>query len=328
MTGPDRSVGGTVASGATADQWADSDPWTVLRLILWSADYLSEKGVPSGRLDAEHLLAHVVGVGRLQLYLEFERPLTPAELDAFRPLLKRRAAREPLQYIIGHQPFRNLELKVAPGVLIPRPETEQLVERVLEWIRCGPTAAPTILDIGTGTGAIALSLAAEASAMVTATDVSDTALAIAVENRDAAELTDVVAFRAGSLFEAVPHDAQFDVIVSNPPYIAEVDEQTLDPEVRDWEPRDALFAGTDGLDVIRRLAEGAARHLRCGGLLALEVGSGQARTVASLLEAEAGYTDVRIGRDHDGIERFVLAHGAMDYDRASVKPAPSTGDAG
>ena len=162
---------------------------------------------------------------------------------------------------------------------------------------------------------------------VTATDVSDAALGIATENRDAANLGDVVAFHAGSLFEAVPDDADFDVIVSNPPYIAEVDEQTLHPEVRDWEPRDALFAGEDGLDVIRGLVDGAARHLRSGGLLALEVGSGQARTVAALLEAEAGYTAVRIERDHEGIERFVLAHGATDYDRASAEPGPSTGDA-
>lgn len=326
MTRPDRFVGGTVVSGANADQWTESDPWTVLRLILWSADYLSQKGVESGRLDAEHLLAHVVGVGRLQLYLDFERPLTFGELDAFRPLLKRRAAREPLQYIIGHQPFRNLELKVAPGVLIPRPETEQLVERVLEWIRAASIDAPTILDVGTGTGAIALSLATEASAIVTATDVSDAALGIARENRDAAGLGDLVAFHAGSLFEAVPRDADFDVIVSNPPYIPEVDEPTLEPEVRDWEPRHALFAGADGLDVIRGLVEGAARHLRSGGLLALEVGSGQARTVVSLLEAEAGYAAVRIERDHEGIERFVLAHGATNYDGASAQPTPSTGD--
>ena len=327
MTRPDQSAGGAVASGATADQWTQSDPWTVLRLILWSADYLSGKGVESGRLDAEHLLAHVVGVGRLQLYLDFDRPLTPVELDAFRPLLKRRAAREPLQYIIGFQPFRNLELKVAPGVLIPRPETEQLVECVLEWIRSMSIDTPTVLDIGTGTGAIALSLAAEASAIVTATDVSDAALGIAGENRDAAELGDVVAFHEGSLFEAVPHDADFDVIVSNPPYISEVDEQVLDPEVRDWEPREALFAGSDGLDVIRGLVEGAARHLRSGGLLAIEVGMGQARTVAALLEAEDGYTSVRIERDHEGIERFVLAHGATNKDPASAETALSTGDA-
>ena len=134
MTRPDRSAGGTVVSGASADQWSDSDPWTVLRLILWSAEYLTKKGVPSGRLDAEHLLAHVLGVNRLQLYIEFERPLTPEELDAFRPLLKRRATREPLQYVIGYQPFRELELKVVPGVLIPRPETEELVGVILEWI--------------------------------------------------------------------------------------------------------------------------------------------------------------------------------------------------
>ena len=326
MTYPGRPEGGAVTTGASSDQWSDSDPWTVLRLILWSAEYLTQKGVSSGRLDAEHLLAHVLGVSRLQLYLEFERSLTVDELDGFRPLLKRRAAREPLQYIIGQQPFRELELKVCPGVLIPRPETEQLVDVVLEWIAGSSIDRPTILDVGTGTGAIGLSLAMEARAVVVATDVSGAALEVARENREAADLTDTVALHLGSLFEPLDDNARFDVIVSNPPYVAEVDEDALEPEVRDWEPRGALFAGADGLDVIRSLVAGAARYLRTGGLLALEVGSGQAGTVAPLLEAAEGYTAVRIRRDHAGIERFVLAHGAMNHDGVSGWPAPSTGD--
>lgn len=287
-------------------------PWTVLGMILWSADYLRGKGIGTGRLDAEHLLASVVGVDRLGLYLAFERPLTPAELDGYRPLLKRRAAREPLQYILGRQPFRELDLEVGPSVLIPRPETEVLVDQILEAIR-GDDAGGTALDLGTGSGAIALSLAFEGSfASVVATDVDDAALEVARRNRDAAGLGERVELRRGSLFEPLKRSERFDVIASNPPYVGEMDEESLEPEVRDWEPRAALFAGADGLDVLRRIAVGACEHLRPGALLALEVGAGQARIVATWLESDEGYDEVKVMRDYTGRERFVFARGARD----------------
>jgi release factor glutamine methyltransferase len=287
-------------------------PWTVLGMILWSADYLRDKGIDTGRLDAEHLLASVVGVDRLGLYLAFERPLTPAELDGYRPLLKRRAAREPLQYILGRQPFRELDLEVGPSVLIPRPETEVLVDQILEAIR-GDDPGGTALDLGTGSGAIALSLAFEGSfASVVATDVDDAALEVARRNRDAAGLGERVELRRGSLFEPLKRSERFDVIASNPPYVGEGDEESLEPEVRDWEPRAALFAGADGLDVLRRIAVGACEHLRPGGLLALEVGAGQARIVADWLESDRGYVEVKVMRDYTGRERFVFARGARD----------------
>jgi release factor glutamine methyltransferase len=217
-------------------------------------------------------------------------------------------------------------LTVAPGVLIPRPETEQLVDAVVAWVMAQEIETPSVLDIGTGTGAIALSLAAETQAEVIATDVSEAALEIARGNRDAAGLAERVELRAGSLFGPLEANTCFHVIVSNPPYIAEVDEVTLEPEVRDWEPREALFAGADGLDVIRGLVGSAARYLRPDGLLAIEVGAGQARTVVSLLEASGDFSAVRIGQDHAGIERFVFAHGATTHDGGSAAPAPSTGD--
>jgi release factor glutamine methyltransferase len=280
----------------------------VLRLILWSADYLRGKGVESGRLDAEHLLAHVLELGRLQLYLEFERPLTPSELDTFRPLLRRRAGREPLQYILGHQPFRELELAVEPGVLIPRPETELLVGEVLAWAGSEGLEAPVMLDIGTGSGAIALSLAHEGyNTHIVAVELSEAALEVARRNRDAAGLTDRVDLRRGSLFEPLGENERFDVIASNPPYVAEVDEAGLEPEVRDWEPKEALFAGADGLDVVRRIVTGARAHLKDRGLLALEVGAGQTAEVAELLRTAGGYEDVRVVRDYAGRPRFVLA---------------------
>ena len=307
-----------VVSPASANQWSDSDPWTLLRLILWSSEYLEGKGLSSGRLDAEYLLAHVLGTGRLQLYMDFERPLEQEELNQFRPLLKRRASREPLQYILGCQPFRELELIVRPGVLIPRPETEQLVDEVLDWFLSKEVDRPTALDVGTGSGAIALSLAAESGAKVVATDISSVALDLARSNAEAAGLEALVEFREGSIFEPIPATARFDAIVSNPPYVREKDEPLLEPEVLDWEPREALFSGKDGLDVIRDLVAGAFQYLRPGGLLALEGGLGKAREGALLLEDSGYYASVKIKRDHATLERFVIAYMDMgdEYARA------------
>lgn len=288
----------------------DDDVWTILRMILWSADYLAGKNVESGRLDAEHLLAHVLELDRLQLYLQYERPLTLDELDAFRPLLKRRAAREPLQHILGVQPFRELDLDVDASVLVPRPETEVLVESVLEWARTSGRSDLTALDVGTGSGAIALSLALEGPfASVVATDVDDDSLVVARRNRSKADLDERVEFRVGTLFDALGTEERFDVIVSNPPYIPDSDADSLQAEVRDWEPKRALFAGVDGLDVLRGLVGGAHRHLRPGGLLALEVGHGQASAVAGLMDEVGAYDGPQVLRDYTGRERFVLAHG-------------------
>lgn len=287
----------------------DDDVWTILKMILWSAGYLEEKGVESPRLDAEHLLAHALGMERLQLYLEYERPLVPEELDTYRPLLKRRAGREPLQYIVGRQPFRELDLEVDESVLIPRPETEVLVARVLEWAESRGLEEATAVDVGTGSGAIALSLALEGPfASVVATDLDEEALALARRNRSAADLEDRVELRTGRLYEALGDEERFHLVVSNPPYIAENDAEALQAEVRDWEPARALFGGPDGLDVLRALAAGGSRHVREGGLLALEVGSGQAGAVAGMLEASDAYGTVEVLRDYAGKERFVFAH--------------------
>ena len=291
---------------------ARSQDWEVLGLIRWSAQYLVDKGVERGRLDAELLLADVLGLGRLQLYLQFDRPLTAQELDRFRPLLLRRARREPLQYILGHQAFRDLVLEVNGAVLIPRPETEALVGEVLEWAK-GRTEGLAALDVGTGSGAIALSLALEGPfASVIGSDVSQEALAVATGNREKVGLRDRVELRLGSFFGPLSAGERFDVIVSNPPYVAEVEREGLEPEVSDWEPARALFAGLDGLESLRALAAGAGRHLRRGGLVALEVGAGQAVTVVGLLEETGEYDRVTVRRDLTGRERFVLAQRAGD----------------
>jgi len=281
------------------------ESWTILRMILWSAEYLKNKGVETGRLDAEWLLAAALGVDRLQLYLKYDRPLNSEEREAFKPLLRRRAGREPLQYIIGRTGFRELELKTDPRVLIPRPETEVLVQEVLDWASAG---AESVWDMGTGAGAVALSLAAEGTwTRVVATDVSPEALSVAADNAERYDLGGHVEFREGSLFEPLEEGERFDVIVSNPPYIAEGEKGELQPEVRDWEPPEALFAGADGLDVIRQLVAGAPKHLLSGGLLALECGLGQAEGIAADVQATGAFGAVRIRADLTGRPRFVTA---------------------
>ena len=281
------------------------ESWTILRMILWSAEYLKNKGVETGRLDAEWLLAAALGVDRLQLYLKYDRPLSSEEREAFKPLLRRRAGREPLQYIIGRTGFRELELKTDPRVLIPRPETEVLVQEVLDWASAG---AESVWDMGTGAGAVALSLAAEGTwTRVVATDVSPEALSVAADNAERYDLGGHVEFREGSLFEPLEEGERFDVSVSNPPYIAEGEKGELQPEVRDWEPPEALFAGEDGLDVIRQLVAGAPKHLLSGGLLALECGLGQAEGIAADVQATGAFGAVRIRADLTGRPRFVTA---------------------
>lgn len=281
------------------------ESWTILRMILWSAEYLKNKGVETGRLDAEWLLAAALGVDRLQLYLKYDRPLRSEEREAFKPLLRRRAGREPLQYIIGRTGFRELELKTDPRVLIPRPETEVLVQEVLDWASAG---AESVWDMGTGAGAVALSLATEGTwTRVVATDVSPEALSVAADNAERYDLGGHVEFREGSLFEPLEEGERFDVIVSNPPYIAEGEKGELQPEVRDWEPPEALFAGEDGLDVIRQLVAGAPKHLLSGGLLALECGLGQAEGIAADVQATGAFGAVRIRADLTGRPRFVTA---------------------
>lgn len=295
------------AARARPAERSHEEPWTVLRLMLWSAEYLEGKGVERARLDAEYLLAHVLGIGRLEMYLQHERPLEPAELDAFRPLLKRRAAREPLQYVLGRQAFRELDLEVGPGVLIPRPETELLVEVVLRWARDrgGPLTA---LDLGTGSGAIALALLTEGPfERVVATDASAAALAVAERNRRASGVGDRLDLRVGTYFDPVAPGERFDVVVSNPPYVAEGERGTLAPEVADWEPAEALFAGADGLEALRPIVAGAPEALRESALLAVEVGDGQAETVAELARGTRAYDEVEVHVDMAGKKRIVTA---------------------
>jgi release factor glutamine methyltransferase len=279
--------------------------WTVMELVGWTANYLGEKGFHHPRLNAELLLAGTLGLKRLDLYLQHDRPLRPAELAEFKARLLRRAKREPLQYIDGTAAFRELVLRVDARVLIPRPETERLVQAVLDWAegRDGLSA----LDLGTGSGAIALALASEGPfARVVGVELSPAALELARDNARETVPDAPVELRQGSLYEPVAGE-RFHVVVSNPPYVGEEERAALDPEVRDWEPAAALFAGEGGLDVLRPLVAGAAAHLEPGGLLAMEIGAGQGDAVCALVHATGAFGEPRVAADLAGRDRIVTA---------------------
>jgi release factor glutamine methyltransferase len=277
-----------------------------MELSRKAAGVFAERGFDNPRLEAELLLAGILGIRRLDLYLQHDRPLTADELGRYRDAVRRRLKHEPLQYVLGTAAFRQLELAVDSRVLIPRPETEVLVGLVLDWARSHP-GPHRALDLGTGSGAIALSLAAEGGFDdVVATDISGDALELAAANAARCGLATKVAFRQGSLFDAVAGE-QFTVVVSNPPYVAETDRETLAPEVRDHEPGLALFGGRSGLDIVDALVPRAPAQLAQGGLLALELGLDQGDAVLAMFAATNAFTGGRIENDLTGRPRFALA---------------------
>ena len=265
-----------------------------------STAYLEGRGSPTPRLDAELLLAHALGLTRVELYTHHDRPLTEAETAACRELVRRRAEREPVAYVTGRRGFRRLDLAVDARVLVPRPETELVVERCLALVAGVP--APAVLDVGTGSGAIALAIAQEhPGARVVASDVSAAALAVAEANADRAGLE--VELAESDLFAALA-GRSFDLIVSNPPYVAAGELDSLEPEVAVHEPRLATVAGPDGREVYRRLLPEAGAHLVPGGHLVLECGAGQAPWLRDQL-AGLGYGCLDVQCDLSGIERVV-----------------------
>lgn len=281
-----------------------AETWTIQRLLSWMSADFAALGISSPRLDGELLLCRALGCDRVRLYMDITRPLEPRELDAVRALVKRRRAREPVAYILGEKEFYRRPFRVGSGVLVPRPETEVLVDRALEALPRGATRA---LDLCTGSGAIAITLAAERPQLqVTATDLSPEALAIARDNAQQLGVAERVELLEGDLYGALRDERPFDLIVSNPPYVAEGDWGSLAPEITQHEPRLALLAGGDGLDIIRRICDGAGARLAPAGVLLMEVGAGQARAVVALLQA-AGLQDARTHDDLAGIARVVQA---------------------
>jgi release factor glutamine methyltransferase len=244
-----------------------------------STEFLTGKGVPSPRVDAEHLVAKALGVARLDLYLQYERELTDSELAAARELVRRRGTREPLAYVLGEWGFRRLTLKIDRRALIPRPETEIVVERCLAHL--AGLDEPEVLDVGAGSGAIALAIADEhPGARVTTIDASADALALASENAERGGFADRVRLVRHDLTDGLP-GGPYDLVVSNPPYVLPEEIDSLEPEVRDWEPREALVSR----DATERVARAAPAVLRPGGWLVLEVADGAASDVERLLES-------------------------------------------
>lgn len=282
-----------------------ADLWTIERLLSWTPQYFKTHGVEEPRLDAELLLAHVLGKKRIYLYTNFDQIMNPEELSAYRELIKKRAAGWSVAALIGERDFMGLTLSVNEHVLIPRPDTETWLERIIQNYRNIPNIR--MADLGTGSGAIAvafLSYCKEAEGI--AVDISEEALAVARGNGEAAGISSRIEWRKGDYIDALAEEETFDVILSNPPYIPTADMAQLAPEVL-HEPHLALDGGADGLTFYRRLAEKAPAHLTAGGLLAAEVGIGQAEDVKQLFEASGKLEDIRFIRDYGGIDRAVLA---------------------
>jgi release factor glutamine methyltransferase len=282
------------------------DKWDVLKILNWTKGYLSEKGVENPRLEAEWMLCEALSLDRVGLYLNFDKPLTEPELAIYRGMVGRRGRREPLQYILGSQEFMGLDFRVSPAVLIPRHDTEVLVSAGIER----GAGVRSILDIGTGSGCVAIALAkALAEAEVCSVDVSGEALAVARDNAE--QNGAAVQFFQGSLFEPFA-GRRFDMIVSNPPYIPAAELDTLQQEVRGFEPLGALDGGADGLDFYRRITKQAPDHLTAGGWLLFEVGAGQAPEVLALLKNGGFGADCFTRTDPADIERVVGGRLAND----------------
>jgi len=280
---------------------------TVLEVIQRSTAYLTRKAIESPRLQVELLLAQLLKLPRLQLYLNFQRELTEGELDALRGWVQRRGEHEPLQQITGTTSFCGLEIRVNRDVLVPRPETETLAERGWKHLSARPSASPTALDFGTGSGCLAIALAFHCpAARLTAIDVSPAALDVARANAGRHGLAARIEFRLGDGFAALPQDARFDLMVANPPYIRSAEIETLQPEVRDFDPRLALDGGADGLDFYRRLAAEATPFLSADGALMTEFGDGQEADLPVLFAA-AGWREIAVETDLSGRPRIVIA---------------------
>lgn len=281
--------------------------WTIGRILKWTEQYFKDKGIESPRLDAEVLLAHVLEKQRIYLYVHFDEPLQPGELAAYREMIKKRVLRVPVAQILGEKEFMGLTFKVTADTLVPRPDTEILVQVAVDRLRAMAGEEPLrFADIGTGSGAICLSVLHYLSDTVADTvDISPAARAVAEENAASLGLADRVTFHTGDLLQPLS-GISFAAILSNPPYIPEADIATLAPEVRLKEPHTALSGGQDGLDFYRRLAKEAPAMLVPGGFTAFEVGIHQAGDVADLLKANPLIDRTEILPDYAGIDRVVV----------------------
>lgn len=285
---------------------ASAEPWTVRRILTWTTQHFSERGCDTPRLDAEILLAHVLQCPRIQLYVQYDRQLTEQERAGLRALVKRRAAKEPVAYLVGKREFFGLDFLISSDVLIPRPDTETLVVALLDYLKDFPAAE--VIELGVGSGAISVASAVqETDLKIHAVDLSPQALQIAAENARRHEVATRIAFYEGDLFAPLPVELQVDAVVSNPPYVQTAELDQLDADVKDHEPRLALDGGEDGLEIARRIIAEAPRFLKPNGLLLLELGPDNIRSAAESLESQAEYQQIHILKDAAGRERVLSA---------------------
>jgi len=283
-------------------------PWTIQKLLTWITDYLTKNGVDAPRLSADMLLSHVLELTRIELYTQYNNAVAKEHLDRLHELVKRAGQHEPVAYLVGRTEFYSLGLEVNAHCLIPRPETELLVQKAIEFLRTR-SGVQHVCDLCTGSGCIAVAIAKNfPEAKVTATDISDAALAVAARNVEKHQLEDRVELLCGDLFEPlVPHldVTQWDLIVCNPPYVSTAEYETLEKNVKDYEPKLALMAGDDGLDVYRRIGKSIGRYLKPGGALLLEIGYAQGPAVRELLTETALFAEITVEKDVHNNDRIV-----------------------
>jgi len=286
------------------------ETWTIQKLLNWVNEYFMGKGVEAPRLSAELLLSHVLGLKRIELYTQFDQPVAGSQLDELRDLVKRAGGHEPVAYLIGRTEFYSLELNITSDCMIPRPETELLVQRAIEFLRTR-NDVQFVCDLCTGSGCIAVAIAKNfPKVRVIATDISSVALEVAAQNVDKHQLAERITLLQGDLFEPLvrPLDVEpFDLIVCNPPYVSAAEYEALEKNVKDYEPRIALFAGGDGLDIYRRIFEKADQFLKPGAALMLEIGYAQGPAVRELLEQTGAFGDIKIEKDVQNNDRIVTA---------------------
>lgn len=289
-----------------------AEPWTIGRLLNWTTEYLESKGSDEARLEAQLLLCHALDCQKIQLYTRFEETIDDEKRTKFRELVKQRASGIPVAYLLGTREFYSMEFAVTPDVLIPRPETEHLVIETLDRLklRAGEEGV-RVLELGTGSGIIAVTVAKHAKQVsVLATDISDKALAVAAQNAEKHSVAERIEFTQGDLFAAVPDGETFDILVSNPPYVAQSERSLMDPQVIAHEPHVALFAEEEGTAVLRQILEQGADYLKPGGWILLEFSPMIAARVAKIAEESGRYQQISIGKDLAKHDRYLVAQKA------------------
>jgi len=289
------------------------ETWTIQKLLNWVAKYFMDKGVDSPRLSAELLLSHVLGLKRIELYTQFDKVIAKEQLDRLHGLVKRAARHEPIAYLTGAAEFYSLRFELTRDCLIPRPETEVLVERAVEFLR-GRQGRQLVCDLCTGCGCVAVAIAKNyADAQIAATDISEAALITAAKNIDGHGLSERVELLCGDLFEPLlPYldEKKFDLIVCNPPYVSESEYEKLASNIKDYEPKSALLAGADGLDVYRRIVPSARQFLKEDGGLMLEIGPGRSQNVCELLNEAGLFSEIVVEKDALENDRVITAKAA------------------